>query len=365
MRRVALLLWMLAVLTPAHAQFGSLMFQGVGTTYQGPLDVVAGATQCFSLLGCSKAYNGPAVNVVNLSAAVTTLNILSNGKLDIATATTARGVDATATCSTSGLSTTLACTGASSTPNSGDEVFGTGITGPAFLNGACGTFTGGAGNCTLNEAQTIASTTVTFKGALAVSAWYDQTALKNCSGSTTCNLLQATGANRPWLLTNCLNGGTLPCIAYPPTSTVLIFSASFTPASGVVSFSIVAKRPISGTAGVLIRENAANNRLSSAASANTWTLAGGTSGTVNATVADSGPHAVVGVINGASSCVYVDGGSCTSGTATGNTTAGAITVGGTATILYLGMIIIYDGAALSSGQSTSLHTLLSPQWGTP
>lgn len=73
-------------------------------------------------------------------------------------ATQFRPTHATATGSTSGSSTTLSITGASATPSTNDILFGVGFVQPAFIS-SCGTFTAGAGSCTMNQAQTIATGT--------------------------------------------------------------------------------------------------------------------------------------------------------------------------------------------------------------
>ena len=147
-----------------------------GATYQGPGDIVSGATAFYGLRSYNAAYATSSNNAINIRRAsdnsTSDIVILSNGNLDTATAASFAGTDATATCSATA-STSLVCTGASSTPHANDPISGTGVTQPAYIV-SCGTFTGGAGTCTLNASATIASTTITFQVALFVTEAYDQ-----------------------------------------------------------------------------------------------------------------------------------------------------------------------------------------------
>jgi hypothetical protein len=216
MRWIALLFGLL-LSCAARAQVGQVgAFVSVSSAptctggYQGPADVVASPASFAGLQAVSCAYAAPGTNpsltVVRATSGSQTINILSNGQFDIATANTFGGTDATASCTAA--STTLTCTGASSTPHAQDPISGSGITQPvptgAFIT-ACGTFVGGAGTCTLNAAQTVSvAVTVTFAVVLTVSAAADQ------SGHGQ-NLTQATGANQPQLFPNC--GNSLPCVS--------------------------------------------------------------------------------------------------------------------------------------------------------
>lgn len=378
-RLIASLLLLLAASGSALAAGSATLgvYSGAGgVPYVGPLDAVSGASVCFSLRACTAAYAAPgaAPSVQVRRASDSTLKdipLLSNGNLNSASALSFGGLDATATCSTSGSSTTLSCTGASAQPATagGDEIVGTGITGPAYTT-ACGTFTAGTGTCTMNVARTVASTTVTFNVGLFVRKWYDQTLGNKCA-AVSCDMLTGTNANQALLLLNCLNSGTLPCIAAPPSGAPTITSAgNFTPATGIVTIVVVGERAASSGAQIFMRENGVGNRLSSAAGANSWTLTGGSSGSVSATVSDNAAHAIVGnITNAATSCIYVDNtptpAGCTGTTVTGNTTASTVSTLSATTATYMGEIWFYDNVTLSSGQVSTLHTNQAAYWGTP
>lgn len=184
----------------------ALSFAG-GNPYVGPGDALPSAAAWWGLRAYNAAYAtslGTAITVRRASDNTTqTVPVLFNGNLNVASATAFAGTDATASCTAS--STTLTCTGASSTPNVGDPISGVGITQPAYLT-AVGTFTGGAGTATLNVAQTVSvAETVTFQVALFITSWADQTG----NGWT---LSQATTADQAQLLPVCLN--TLPCVYF-------------------------------------------------------------------------------------------------------------------------------------------------------
>ena len=147
-------------------------------TYTGPGDIVASATAWYGLRGYNAAYatgSNKSINVRRASDNTTQdILILSNGNLDIASANTFAGTDATCQGSTTGLSVTIAFTSCSATPKAGDTVTGTGISQPEYLT-ACGTFTAGAGSCTLTTAQNIGvAETVTMQVAMFVTKAYDQ-----------------------------------------------------------------------------------------------------------------------------------------------------------------------------------------------
>lgn len=347
------------------------------STYVGPADAVTAPTACFSLRGCTGAFAGPSGNAAvqlrrQSDSALSNIAILSNGNLDITAAGAFAGPDGgtgVCTASTSGSSTTLTvsvCT-ASATLHAGDELFCGSCTGPVFIS-ALGTFTGtgagAAGTVTLNAAQNITAQSVTSQVALFVARWYDQTRGNKCAAAS-CDLVQATTANQLYFLTKCLGtSATLPCITIPATGTPSLASAAFTPVSGVVSMVQLAMRPAGVGAVTLLRENTPGNRLSTPAGANSWLLTGGTSGSITATASDSALHAGVAVVNGASSAFYIDNTS-TTGTVTGNTAAGAMTVSTTTSLAYHAEVMIYDGVALSSGQVGTLHTNQSAYWNTP
>ena len=340
------------------------------STYIGPGDLgLPTPSMFYSLRGYSGSYAGPggnpAVSVRRQSDNVLKdIVILSNGNLDSAGAAAFAGIDATATCSTTGLSVTLACTSASSTPNVGDTLSGTGITQPAYLT-ACGAFTAGAGSCTMNKTQNIgAAETVTFQVGLFIRKAYDQIQGLKC-GSATCDAVATVNGNQPLLLLNCLNSGTLPCISGSISGSPTLGTANnFTPASGVKTLVVVGLRLTANSSTALRVANGNRITFPSGATTNAWTLTGAASGAFNATASDGAAHAGVGVVNGASSNLYIDNVS-TPGTATGNITAGATTMIGTIAVIQLDEAFVYDNVAFSSGQVSTLHTNQAAYWGTP
>lgn len=180
--------------------------------YTGPGNLVSGATVWYGLRAYSAAKasaHAKSINVRRASDNATSdITVLSNGNLDIATATSFAGVDAT--CTGTIVTTTATLTGCSSTPNANDPVSGTGITQPAYVV-SCGAFVAGAGTCTLNANQTVSvAETISFQVALAVTKIYDQ------SGSSDAS--QATSSNQPFLQPY-LSG--FSCMRFNGTSMVL------------------------------------------------------------------------------------------------------------------------------------------------
>lgn len=180
----------------------------------------------------------------------------------------------------------------------------------------------------------------------AIATWYDQ-----CGAS---DEVQATAGNRLAALLSFT--GIATSTRSTSSSQNVLTAGNVTPATGVVTFSAVANRTAGTGACIYIRENGTTgNRLTTtSAAANSVTLAGGSSGSFAATASDAAVHALIGVMNGASSLVSVDG-TETTGTATGSTTAGtAGTVGGTSTSCNVGETIYWDNVVLAADQRTYL-----------
>lgn len=194
----------------------------------------------------------------------------------------------------------------------------------------------------------LASTTGT------VSKLYDQT-----GGGRVVS--QASASAQPDIVLSALNGR--PTVQLTATSKTLLSAANFTPSSAVNSFSWYGKRV--GTAGnTFFKENGQNNRTGFTGGANLAIVTGGAGTSISASAADSSFHAVQAVCNGASSVLSIDG-TETTGTATGNATAGLITVvgatGNTTSFMEAGFI---TAVALSSGNRSSLQGNQSGFWGT-
>lgn len=181
--------------------------------------------------------------------------------------------------------------------------------------------------------------------ACAVAKMYDQTGNGHVA-------TQATAANQPTLTVSCLNG--LPCISMTTNTMSIKSTANFvTPATGVMSLIFVADRS-AGTGASLFQETTNNNIRSATALANNWTLTASVSGGFNASATDATWHVGVGIINGASSALVIDG-TATTGTATGGTvSAAAGFTGASATTMLAVEGGAWDNQALTTAQRTAL-----------
>lgn len=312
MRFLAALLLAL-VSTPALAADTGMLLAGVSrpsaSAYTGPGDIVSGATAFYGLRAYSAAVAATgtqkAVNVRRASDNATQdILILTNGNLDVASAATFAGTDATATCSTAGSSTTLACTGASSTPHTNDPISGVGITQPTYLV-SCGAFTAGAGSCTMNVAQNIGvAETVTFQVALFATKIYDQSNAVACSGAVACDMPQSTAGLQPFMLINCISN--LPCLSslgatryFPPATLAVVNSAPITFAGVSIRDVVVSYATIIG------QYNGSGGGLGYSPSSNTAIISSG--GILPGVASDGIWHSLQGVSSGASSILTVDG----------------------------------------------------------
>lgn len=332
--------------------------QNTQTTYQGPGDIVSGATAWYGLRAYNSAYATGTNNAINIRRASdnTTSNIviLSSGALDTATAASFAGTDATASCSTTGSSTSLVCTGASSTPHSNDPISGTGITQPAYIT-SCGTFTGGAGTCTMNVAQNIGvAETVTFQVALFVTEAYDQ------SGNGG-NITQATAGSQPQLLPS--GFGNLPGLLGGQTR--LLTGTMGSSHSIPYSYSAVATRYGISAGEILINNTSFNPYIGYAASANTAEAYCGNG--VTATASDGNIHSLMYIIYGSnSSYLVVDGNATTSTSLQNRPTATAVQLlGGVAGYTAIVNEVGLWGVGFTLTQYGNMHTNQSAYWSTP
>jgi hypothetical protein len=277
--------------------------QRTAVTYQGPGDIVSGATAWYGLRAYNAAYATGSNNAINVRRAsdnsTSNIVILANGNLDIATANTFAGVDATATATVSA-STTIALTGASSTPHVGSTITGTGIVQPCYIV-SVGSFVAGAGNITVNAAQTLAAVSISMQYGLYVTEAYDQTG----SGR---HLTQSTAAKQPQLLPAIGNG--LPSLSGTNASgTGLTFAPQTAPTiAQPLTISVVAQYITQADTRIFsLRAGSTAPFLSINATANTGYLYAGTPS--NFTLSINVNHAIQGLFNGASSIAYVDGSS--------------------------------------------------------
>lgn len=368
MRAILLFLTLLLLPAPQGNSSSQVLRMGAGSpcvNYTGPGDI-ASATAWYGFRGYSCTASQGSTKSAQLRRAsdntTQDINILLGGDFDTSSANTFAGTDATCNASISGTTMTLqsgACTGG--TLHAGDTLTGTGLTQPVYIQtiGTCGSNTSG-NTCTLSSSQgTIATETITAQVGLFVKIMYDQTAGNACTGSTSCDLTNVTGgsnSNQPLFLPTCVNSK--PCMVTTTFSQGIFAANTLTPnAANTASLAVVAQRK-SGTNTVqIVEENALHNRIEANA-ANVWSLKGGTSGTLastGTTAADAAWHTGVGVGNGASSVLNVDGTEFT-GTVTNDHTAGApqMAISNTSTFLYAAEVGIWDNQAFDSTKRTNI-----------
>jgi hypothetical protein len=202
-------------------------------------------------------------------------------------------------------------------------------------------------------------------GSCFITTLFDQTAGNKCGGAA-CDIVQTTAANQPPAIFSCL--GTFVCYDLTAGTIGLVSANNFTPSTAVQTITAVGNRIDTAAIneGLLASNGSGNNRLGTASGGTTWTIKGGTSGTITSGALTSNAfHVANGVFNGASSVLNTDGTDVT-GTVTANTTAGApqsIAAAGATheRVLEVGFI---DNVALTSGQRTSLCHNAFTYWGT-
>jgi hypothetical protein len=340
-----------------------------------PGDIVSGAWAWWGLRAYNAAYATGSNNAINVRRAsdnaTQNIVILTSGALDITTANSFAGIDATCQGSTTGLSITIAFTSCSSTPKVSDTVSGSGITLPEFIV-SCGSFVGGAGTCTLSKAQNIAAAeTVTMQVALFITKLYDQSGNSNCTGH--CDLVQTTTASQPQLIPGVVNG--LPGVYCNAAN-----SQFLTPSASVSSISLA--QPLTTSAvfetiasspgynpNIVGTVNGTNFQEGGSGSANQYQIYAGTP--VTGTMSDGSFHAFQVMWNGASSAVYLDGsatGSLNPGTNGGPTNGGDINIcsansGGVNFFLgYIQEVGLWSGA-FSAGNQSSMNSNQHTYWG--
>ena len=205
----------------------------------------------------------------------------------------------------------------------------------------CTGFTG----CPIDTAAALAhcASTTCF-----LSAWYDQ-------GGLARDLVQATPANQPQLIFSCQ--GTLPCARTVNAGTSALNAvASVTPATGVASISVVGNRAVGTGNCMFFKQNGATgNRLQGQNTiANNWFL-GAASGNIVTAAADAATHAAMGVVNGASSLLTVDGTTVGPSAITGSVVAAAPGVQGAATTTCNHMeAVVWDNYGVTPAETAAL-----------
>jgi hypothetical protein len=179
------------------------------------------------------------------------------------------------------------------------------------------------------------------------------------------DIVQASAASQPGLQFNCI--GALPCTRVPTAGGAFMLSgASITPATGVLSISMVASRSTGvGSGAVIFRANGATGNRVLSAGANTWNLSNNTV-TLGGAATDGVAHAYQGVINGASSVVNVDGTETTGSLTPVNVTAGTLGIAGLAGSVFDTMeIVLWDNVVNDAAVRTFLRNNQKSFWGTP
>jgi hypothetical protein len=296
------------------------------TGYTGPIDIVANPTVFYALRAGSAAIAAAGTQkLVNLRRASDSVAcdflVASSGGFGVTTSTcnsstqggitpTAfAGTDATATCTLA--TTTATCTGASSTPHVGSAIAGTGLAQPCLIT-AVGTFTGGAGTLTTSIAGTSTSCgtisvgeTFTMTYGLFVTKWYDQSGTNACSGSTPCDLPQATTGNQPQFLPNC-GYNSKPCVFQNGTYYLGAVTLAANTASPL-SYTVVAEwtGAFSSFNALISQYNGSGGGADYGNSANTLRVSQASSFSATATAGIA--HVGNVISNGASSFINVDG----------------------------------------------------------
>jgi hypothetical protein len=348
----------------------AMLLTGVGSvvsaaSYTGPIDIVASPTAFYSLRAGSSAIavtgTQKLVDLRRPSDNATCTATITNdglGNADLTVGTPCGGSTVTAwtnnasSCTGAIAATTL--TVASCT--AGNLAVGLPITDANITAGtiitALGTGTGGAGTYTVNISQTAGSAVFTAPAWAFISKNYDQSGNSKDSA-------QATAANQPKLLLTCI--GSLPCLSYGGAQWT---SATITAVSQPFTFITVAER-MGGFTSVM-RTMDASQLFGYFSSTNTIYLGCGSNAT--ATASDSVLHALVGVCNGASSVIAIDGSSNTvsAGASATNTALalGAIS-GGSSPLTGFATELGLWPIAFNSTQIGNMHTNQAAYYGTP
>ncbi len=198
----------------------------------------------------------------------------------------------------------------------------------------------------------------TFGTGTQVSQWNDKsTNNRHCS--------QATGANQP-TRNGSQNGRTT--VVYNGTSQVL-FTASFFLAQPTTQFAVVKNTDASANNRQIIASSnsSLDMWISDFGSPGKWALYSGTK--LEGSLADTAWHDFVGVFNGASSLIYLDGTQVGSGSANTSNLNGTVAVGAYSapSNYWKGEIaeILWYNTVLSTGNRQAVEAYLKAKWGTP
>lgn len=179
------------------------------------------------------------------------------------------------------------------------------------------------------------------------------------------DLAQLTAAAQPSLIFNC--SGTLPCVQFPTAGTQYIQGPTAAAPTGAITLNVVANR-VSGIGSCfLINQNVGGgaNRIMGTAGANAWSLANNTFGSFGAAATDGAWHAAIGVMNGASSLLRIDG-TETAGSLAISTGAGGHYISGAAgTVCNVVEGVIWNNYGVPPAERAVLQQNQKSFWGTP
>lgn len=201
----------------------------------------------------------------------------------------------------------------------------------------------------------------------------DSATLVSFCAATTCKLVtayaqtgardltQATDLNRPTITVSCLNSRA--CWVTSAAGMAVAAAANFTPATGVMAFSVVGNRTAgTGACYFMASNGGSGNRISGgSAIANRFAIAPG----FNALANDNTWHTAEGNLNisAGSTPLGIDGVDTVS-TGSGNTTAGVPEILGVASTTCLGVEgAFWDNIALSNAERLLLNSNQRAFWG--
>lgn len=322
----------------------NLLLLGAGSSgsasYTGPADILTGLTHAYGVQAYGSAGTTGSVKAINVRRVSDGTNkdidILTTGLLDIATANTFAGTDASGTGAITG--TTLTFTGG----HVGDWVTGgTVAAGTIIISGSSPTWT-------VNISQTVASATLTLQYGLFVTTIYDQVGTYNATQSTT--------SDQPILVPNGgPNGG--PAIWFNGSSMTLTASSG----NAVATITWVGENTGSSLGPVFASFGGSSSGYDPT---NKAYLDNGSLAT--ATASDNAWHSIGGVYNGASSIINVDGTNTT--VSPGGTVGSAATIGGNVSASqyfkgFLCEVFSWQSTQATSTQLNSLSVNMQSRYG--
>ncbi len=189
---------------------------------------------------------------------------------------------------------------------------------------------------------------------------YDQTVGNNCAAAS-CDLIQNTEANRPVLVTSCINSK--PCMTGNGSQSVVTANGLTLPEPLTIS-AIGWRTTGSGVFSVIVGQISFGAiMLTYWVGANQAAIYDGTQ--LTATAADDAFHAFEGIFNGASSAIYVDGVGTTGAIAGSQSFANNIgfLTGNFGTITGKGIEMGIWGSAISGGDAVALSSNQTGFWG--